>query len=89
MSAATARTPGLLRAVVLGSITACRSSYSMATRLAIGRWGYGRLPRSRAESPTICHTSCHTELDLVGKESASSGFCLVGGTGIEPVAPAV
>jgi site-specific recombinase XerC len=36
-----------------------------------GRRGYGRPPRSTAESPSICHTSCHTELDAVGKESAS------------------
>src|SRR5437762_896332 len=37
----------------------------------------------------ICHTSCHTELDSLYGECVSGGFYLVGGTGIEPVAPAV
>jgi hypothetical protein len=37
----------------------------------------------------ICHTSCHTELDALSNDVVSARFEMVGGTGIEPVAPAV
>jgi hypothetical protein len=53
--------------VALGSISVC--SYSIRNRS--GWRGYGRPPPSRVESPTTCHTSCHTDLVAVGKESAS------------------
>jgi hypothetical protein len=57
--------------IALGSISGFSCAIRNRSGWAIGRRGYGRPPRPRAEIPTICHTSCHTELDVVGKESVS------------------
>src|ERR1700722_10457277 len=58
----------------------------------LGKWWY-ESPRDQGFSSVIpfsvCHTSCHTEFDSFSRLRVSSRFGMVGGTGIEPVAPAV
>lgn len=58
-------------AEALGSISVLQLFDSEPRALAIGRRVYNRPPRPRAESPSICHTGCHTELEVVDETGAS------------------
>src|SRR5437762_1166609 len=51
--------------------------------------GFHERPSESAREKVLASTSCHTELDSLYDHCVSARFYLVGGTGIEPVAPAV